>query len=215
MIVTCPDGHASTTEDYCDQCGIRIAPAPAAGSPAGQETELLPPLTAVASRPAVEFEPCPDCGAPRMEGDQFCEDCGHDYSPGSALPSAQRRAPRACWTAVVTADSQRFEGLAPDGMEFPKDFVPFTIPLEEAEVHLGRTEIRGDPAVSRLHVRLCRQPDGAYALIDEGSSNGTILNDDASPIRPHMLVPLKAGDRVRIGAWTTLTLMAPGDADGA
>jgi hypothetical protein len=215
MTATCPDGHVSSTEDYCDRCGIRMAPAPSAGPPAGQETELLPALTAVAARPAVDLEPCPDCGAPRMEGDQFCEDCGHDYSLASAVPSGEAHASSACWTAVVTADSERFEDLAPDGMEFPKDFVPFTIPLEQAEVRLGRAEIGGDPAVSRLHVRFCRQPDGAYALVDEGSSNGTILNDDSSPITPHVVVPLKAGDRVRIGAWTILTLMAPDGADNA
>jgi hypothetical protein len=200
----CPDGHLSATEDYCDQCGVPIA-----APPAGQETEILPALTAVASRPAVELEPCPDCGATRMEGDRFCEDCGHDYSVEGVGSAPEQPTPVACWTAVVTADPKRFERLAPDGIDLPDDFAQFTIRLEADEVTLGRTEIGGDPAVSRLHARLVRQPDGTYVLSDQGSSNGTTLNDDPSPITPHVPVPLKAGDRVQIGAWTTLTLVAP------
>ena len=53
---------------------------------------------------------------------------------------------------------------------------------------------------------LLRQDDGSYAVIDPGSSNGTTLNDDPTPIAPNTLVPLASGDRIHLGAWTTITI---------
>ena len=39
MTATCPNGHVSTTDDYCDQCGVPISPAPA---PATSEMSVAP-----------------------------------------------------------------------------------------------------------------------------------------------------------------------------
>src|SRR5262249_8727034 len=111
--------------------------------------------------------------------------------------------------AVVSADHERFEQVAPDGIQFPEDFAPLTILLDKAEVPVGRTEVGGDPGVSRRHALLVRRPEGTYSVVDAGSANGTVVNDELPPIPPHVPVPLDAGDRVRIGAWTTLTLVPP------
>jgi hypothetical protein len=210
MTAICPDGHVSATDDYCDQCGAPIGAA-RGGPAAGQETELLPALTSVAARAPVDLDPCPDCGATRAEADRFCEDCGHDFS-GNGVPS-EPAADASCWRVVVTAERERFDRYKAGGVEFPTDFTPLTIALEEPEVALGRNEVGGDPAVSRAHVRFVRRPGGTYDVIDGGSSNGTLLNDDPSPIAPHVPVPLGAGDRVQIGAWTTLRLLPPNDVD--
>ena len=51
-----------------------------------------------------------------------------------------------------------------------------------------------------------RQVDGSYAVVDLDSTNGTTVNDDPKPIDAHVPVPLAEGDRVRLGAWTTVTL---------
>jgi len=51
-----------------------------------------------------------------------------------------------------------------------------------------------------------RQADGSYAIVDRGSTNGTWINDDADPIAANIPMVLGAGDRVHLGAWTTITL---------
>ena len=208
MTAICPEGHVSTTDDYCDQCGARIGAA-RARSAAGQETELLPALTSVAVRTRVDLEPCPHCGAARAEADRFCEDCGHDFSgrDGASEPDAHA----GFWTVVVTVDHERFERAVLDGIDPPADFAPPTILLKEAEVKLGRIEVGGDPAVSRTHLVLVRQSDGTYAVVDDGSANGTVVNESPSPIPPRIPVRLGPGHRVQIGAWTTLTLLPPSD----
>jgi hypothetical protein len=53
---------------------------------------------------------------------------------------------------------------------------------------------------------LVAQPDGTWAVVDLDSSNGTYLNDSPDPIKPHEPVPVGDGDKVHVGAWTTLTL---------
>lgn len=95
-MATCPAGHESASDDYCDECGIRIGAAPTLaapeagggpragsggdsrpGSPAGEGT-----LAAV----SIPAETCPRCSAPR-DG-HFCEECGWNFVDGTgpALP---------------------------------------------------------------------------------------------------------------------------------
>jgi hypothetical protein len=38
--------------------------------------------------------------------------------------------------------------------------------------------------------------------------NGTTLNDDPTPVGTEAPVSLADGDRIRLGAWTTITLRA-------
>jgi hypothetical protein len=72
VTVTCPAGHESATDDYCDVCGVSLAPAagapPAAASPAGSATP--------------GGRACANCGAPHEPGDVFCEVCGLDFATG-------------------------------------------------------------------------------------------------------------------------------------
>lgn len=75
MSVVCPQGHTSESEDYCDTCGAPIesaAPAPAAPSPADPASG--------SSEPTV----CPHCGSPAAPGALFCENCGYDFTTGTA-----------------------------------------------------------------------------------------------------------------------------------
>ncbi|SMH30045.1 Double zinc ribbon [Rathayibacter oskolensis] len=80
MSFRCPEGHTSTSGDYCDVCGAPIGaaqtPAPVASSPAA-------PTTAIPTGPAV----CPNCSYPNEAGALFCENCGYDFTTGS-LPEA-------------------------------------------------------------------------------------------------------------------------------
>ncbi|GAB2457939.1 FHA domain-containing protein [Streptomyces incanus] len=63
-----------------------------------------------------------------------------------------------------------------------------------------------DPGVSHQHAVLVQQPDGSWAVVDQNSTNGTTVNGSEEPIQPFVPVPLQDGDRVHVGAWTTITL---------
>lgn len=53
---------------------------------------------------------------------------------------------------------------------------------------------------------LVQQPDGSWAVVDQNSTNGTTVNGGEEPIQPFVPVPLQDGDRVHVGAWTTITV---------
>ena len=71
------------------------------------------------------------------------------------------------------------------------------IPLDDLEHILGRgTEADvwvEDPAISRLHARFARRPDGRFYVEDLGSTNGTFVAGQRIDGRAE----LKNGDRVR------------------
>jgi pSer/pThr/pTyr-binding forkhead associated (FHA) protein len=48
-----------------------------------------------------------------------------------------------------------------------------------------------------------------WLLSDLGSTNGTYLNDEPNPLSAGQTRPLKDGDEVHVGAWTTITVHAP------
>ncbi|QFZ20002.1 FHA domain-containing protein [Saccharothrix syringae] len=210
-MVRCPAGHGSTTEDFCDVCGAPIsgeaAPAAAApGVPPG-----VPPEGA-----------CAACGAARVG--RFCEECGHD----SLRPATPVAAP-VTWHVTVAADRAHFDRVVvaaggPDaaGVEFPRFCPERRFELGAVEVSIGRrSRSRGtfpgidlvgppeDPGVSHHHALLVPS-DGGWAVVDLGSTNGTTVNDATEPLRPHQPHPLVPGDRVHVGAWTTVTLHSSG-----
>ena len=90
-MATCPSGHDSASDDFCDVCGVLIGAAPelafdgAGGGPGTSGTAVpdgapAPGLTA-GGPPA---EPCPQCGVTRAG--QFCESCGYDFTAAWAAP---------------------------------------------------------------------------------------------------------------------------------
>jgi hypothetical protein len=208
MTVTCPHGHESQTEDYCDQCGAPLAGAVRVGEP----TAELDVVEEADTSPAARRPPCPVCGAPRSGDDRYCEACGFDFR---APPE-----PAATWEAAVQADRSQFERLAVTGLAFPADRVEQRFPLDAATVRIGRSRGQSseqtpdidlvgpleDPGISRLHAALERQPDGSYAVRDLGSTNGTTLNEDPDGVGTEVAVSLAEGDRLRLGAWTTIVL---------
>jgi pSer/pThr/pTyr-binding forkhead associated (FHA) protein len=76
---------------------------------------------------------------------------------------------------------------------------------EAPDIDLGSSP--EDPGVSHQHAVLVQQPDGGWAVVDQDSTNGTTVNGGAEPIQPFVPVPLRPGDRVHVGAWTTITLL--------
>lgn len=83
-MATCPSGHESASEDFCDVCGYLMSAASSLGQPAVERPVIGTP-------PA---ETCPRCGTPRFG--QFCEACGHDFAaarPNAAQPVPSRPVP--------------------------------------------------------------------------------------------------------------------------
>jgi len=204
---TCVEGHTSKAADYCDVCGAPI------GSPAAQPD----------SSPPVEAKACPACGMP-VSG-RFCEACGHD----SALPepSAAAAPPVGAqpigWTAVVNADREFYERVlaqgGPDTVEFPQFFPPRRIALQGDTTLIGRSNPKqgvepeidlgihpADRGVSTQHAVL-RIRDSGLTVTDLGSTNGTSLNGSNDRLAEGEETPLADGDRIHIGAWTTITIV--------
>ena len=235
-MATCPQGHTSSDEEFCDVCGREIGGAGgspvAVDAPPAAEPEL-PPASAI----------CQVCGT-ALAG-RFCEACGHDSlaavpTPAPSRPAqpvtesavpevppvpADRMPETATWTATVTADHAYFDSVmavdGPDasGIDFPQYCPDRHFPLAGKEISVGRqSRSRGilpdidllgppeDPGVSHLHALLLTQPDGSWSIVDLDSANGTLVNDEPDPLRPNMPRPLADGDRVYIGAWTRITL---------
>jgi pSer/pThr/pTyr-binding forkhead associated (FHA) protein len=48
-----------------------------------------------------------------------------------------------------------------------------------------------------------------WLVSDLGSTNGTYINDEPHPLTAGQSRSLTDGDRVHVGAWTTITLHAP------
>lgn len=202
---TCPEGHATDATDYCSVCGSPVVP------PA---TEPHPAHAAATS--------CPACGS-SMSG-RFCESCGHD----SALPEARKKeaAQSAAgtsveWTAVVTADKEYYKRViargGPDTVDFPEVFPQRRILLQDSTL-IGRTNRRQgiepgidlginpiDRGVSTQHAVL-QIRDSGLTITDLGSTNGTSLNDSDDLLGNGVETTLSDGDRVHVGAWTTITV---------
>jgi hypothetical protein len=209
---TCPKGHESTEADFCDECGAKIGgagPAAVPSAPAAPATGDL----------------CPNCGTPRAGASRFCEDCGFDHTTGkvptlTAPVPAPSRTPVGGWTATVRADRKYFEENAIEGVEFPADAGERLITLPSPQARIGRRSAsKGtnpeidladtDPGTSHSHALLTLSVDGTWLVSDLGSTNGTYLNDEQTPLSAGQTRTLKDGDEVHVGAWTTITLHAP------
>jgi pSer/pThr/pTyr-binding forkhead associated (FHA) protein len=106
------------------------------------------------------------------------------------------------------------------GLYFPSYSPELRLPLSGDQLTIGRrrhstgespdldhSRAPEDPGVSHKHAVLVRQPDGTWSVVDQDSTNGTTLNDADDPLDPYVPVPLKDGDRVHVGAWTTITIV--------
>jgi pSer/pThr/pTyr-binding forkhead associated (FHA) protein len=159
-MATCPSGHESASDDFCDVCGIRIAAGPlAAGLTAGAQGMTVSEQ-AVPAAEAPPAEPCPRCGTERAG--QFCENCGYNFAAtGTAPPSPPPSPPpppppspppsppdppdpAATWTAVVIADRDYYDRMraASDSGAAEIGFPPYCperrFRLVGAEVRIGR-----------------------------------------------------------------------------
>jgi predicted component of type VI protein secretion system len=64
-----------------------------------------------------------------------------------------------------------------------------------------------DAGVSRAHAMIHVAADG-LSITDLGSTNGTSLNGSDDLIPAKVAVPLRSGDRIHLGGWTTIKVSA-------
>ena len=205
---TCVEGHASVAEDYCDVCGSPL------GTPAASPTPA----------PAAGLKECPACKAP-VSG-RFCESCGHDSAlpePATSGSPPPLQPAGVVWTVVVAADREFYERVlargGPDTVEFPAYFPERRITLQSNTALIGRhnrdqgvqPEIDlgihpADRGVSSQHAVL-RIHDSGLTVTDIGSTNGTTVNDSDDLLENGEETPLADGDRIHVGAWTTITVV--------
>lgn len=215
-MLTCPAGHDSAATDYCDVCGLLMGAAQ---------------ISSPAPEPA--GTPCPACGEPQTG--RFCEGCSYDFVAGAPAVTVVATtasdpgtptvvplsAPESVWTAIVSADRDYFDSMRSedDDVEFPAYCPDRVFALHGAQLRVGRysaskgidpeIDLTGppqDPGVSHLHVLFVAPPGNGWSILDLGSTNGTRLNAAADPIPRGEAVPVRSGDRIHLGAWTTLTL---------
>jgi serine/threonine protein kinase len=142
-------------------------------------------------------------------------------SPPPGSPS--RPAAAGTWTAVVGADRAYYDSVqAVSDQDAASIVFPAFVPerrflLSGTEVRIGRRSVSRriepeidltgpptDPGVSRLHAVLIAGPDRNWSVVDAGSPNGIVVNGKDVP--PGETVPLRAGDRIYLGAWTVITI---------
>jgi hypothetical protein len=143
----------------------------------------------------------------------------------SGGPGEYRAPGSAPWTAVVAADRAYYDRViamgGPDAaaIQFPGYCPERRFRLQGQQMRIGRRSVsRGlepeidltgpplDPGVSHLHAILVAEPNGGWSVVDPGSENGTMVN--GGQITTNVRVPLGDGDRISIGAWTVLTVVA-------
>jgi predicted ATPase/class 3 adenylate cyclase len=123
------------------------------------------------------------------------------------------------WEVVVEADRDHYDRVELETAEaFPPGVPLRRFPLTGEVVRIGRRwgsggpvpeiDLSGhpqDPGISREHALLIRQDD-SWAIVDDKSTNGVFLNDSVERLPQAKVIRLSDGDRLRLGAWTAVTI---------
>ncbi|MFE5668337.1 FHA domain-containing protein [Streptomyces niveus] len=187
---------------------------PAPPQQTGGDDWVLPPPSQ-ASAPPPQFQQGPP---PQQHQHDPMQQQQHQPPPHQYQPPGN-------WTAVVAPDRDYFmammqrSGPEATGLNLPAYSPEQHLPMTGNQITIGRRRHSTgespdvdlsvppeDPGVSHQHAVLVQQPDGGWAVVDQNSTNGTTLNGAEDPIQPYVPVPLKDGDRVHVGAWTTITI---------
>jgi len=233
---TCPNGHPSTSSDYCDTCGAPMGESP---TPDVNIASSASP----AATPSETGTPCPNCALVNIPDALFCEGCGYDFTtgtmprqttptnsldlgaatasptvPDSAAPSV---APAVAveWVAEVWVDPDWYAEQHSDE-PCPSPGLPVIVPLQSRSLLIGRTsrsrnihpeiECSADIGVSRRQAQLTT--DGQRWWVEDlQSANGTYVGA-ASAALPTDALPtgqrreLAPDDHIYIGAWTCIVV---------
>lgn len=160
---TCPAGHTSGADDYCDVCGTRMTGAatgtqPSAAAPAAAPAPAPAPARAPGSGAGGGGERCPDCSTPRTG--RFCEDCGYDFAigvartppPGLTLPGPDHGRGAGEPATGAAPQTASMPSRPPDPVTGPmrtRPPDPVTGPVRTAPERTGTPAPRADPGRRR------------------------------------------------------------------
>jgi FHA domain len=229
---SCPAGHDSTSADFCDVCGLAMGGAAPTAAPTAVTAPELPAEVCPECGEPRTGRFCEGCSYDFVAGaSKTPVVTQQSHAMPDPVPVGQVTVTGNGWSAVVTADRGYFDAVRQqDGPDVPAITFPAYCPdrhftLTGEQIRIGRlSRSRGlvpeidltgppqDPGVSHLHAVLLAQDDGGWAVVDPGSTNGTTLNDNLDPIANDVAVPVRDGDRIHVGAWTTITLRGPNTA---
>jgi hypothetical protein len=161
-----------------------------------------------------ETRECPACGHSCFADEQYCEACGAEMEA-----SRPTREETGCWEVVVLSDRAYFEMNDAGDVQFPPAPVEKVFSLQSGRATIGRFSASSgvrpdldlsfsptDRGISHRHAELALRPDGTCSITDCGSSNGTYMNDRPERLPPGNEVAIAGGDRIHIGAWTTIVV---------
>jgi hypothetical protein len=187
--LSCPDcGVKVQPEDLiCFRCGANLPHSP------GPDDDVLTPTI------SQRFI------APGSEPGSFCPNCGADVSDAADVVCST------CGTPLPTGRRRRISPVV----------MRITFPTGNVDIPAGTSVMLGrDPAeslvaaafarfdnVSRRHATVQVDDSGHATIRDEGSTNGTYVNDDR--VLPGTEVRLVDGDRVRLAADVTGNVSLP------
>ncbi|WP_322975157.1 FHA domain-containing protein [Peterkaempfera bronchialis] len=222
-LAACPICRTPQTGRYCEECGYDYD----LSSPSLRQRPADPPQQQTYGyQPDYSFQqPAGYPPDPGISTDPQSVYSGYD-TDFRLTPPAPEPPARTNWVAVVSADRDYFaemmarSGPEAQGLYFPPYCPERRIPMTgRGQLRIGRrSHHRGtvpeidlsvppeDPGASHQHALLQEQPDGNWIVVDQDSTNGTTVNGSPDPISPHTSVPLQDGDRIHVGAWTTITI---------
>ncbi|MFJ8599559.1 FHA domain-containing protein [Streptomyces shenzhenensis] len=197
---------------------------PPAGGPSfggGNDWVISPPSSP--GPPGPPAPPGPGAGGQGGYGYGYPQPGSPQVPPGPGFPQAPQQP--ATWLATIGPDRDYFlammqrSGPEAAGLNLPAYSPEQQRALTGNQITIGRRRHSTgdtpdidlsvppeDPGVSHQHAVLVQQPDGSWAVVDQNSTNGTTVNGSEDPIQPFVPVPLQDGDRVHVGAWTTITV---------
>ncbi|GAA2089424.1 hypothetical protein GCM10009801_53730 [Streptomyces albiaxialis] len=203
-------------------------PPPGQGAQPSGDWVLSPPPGGQQGYPGAPPSPHQDYGqqGPGQQGPPPFPQQQHQQppQPDYGQPDYGQQGPGS-WVAVIAPDREYFTAMmgrsGPEAaaLNLPAYSPEQQLPLTGNQITIGRRRASTgeapdidlarqpeDPGVSHQHAVLVQQPDGSWSVVDQDSTNGTTINGAEDPIQPFVPVPLKEGDRVHVGAWTTITL---------
>jgi len=212
---SCPKCGTARAGRFCEVCGHDFVLG--AAEPETPETPPPPPEATGGADGVPVLEAAAEGGPPPVVA------VGDAGALAAELP--KRSAQVTGWRVVASADREhhaRMQAAAiPEAPPIPfPAFVPERrFALRTGQMLIGRRrpsrgiepdiDLTGPPedaAVSHAHALLVAGEDGTWSVVDLDSANGTYLNGANESIEPHVPVPLHDGDRIHVGAWTTLTV---------
>ncbi|WKV73914.1 FHA domain-containing protein [Streptomyces sp. PCS3-D2] len=212
------------TQDHFDYQGSRPSRVNRPAEPLHREDDWL--LQPPAHEPPPAYQQAPQPQYQQQPPPQHQREYQQEYRQQPQSPAYQPLPSQSgSWTATIGPDRSYFmammqrSGPEATGLNLPAYSPEQHLPLSGGQITIGRRRASTgespdidlsvppeDPGVSHQHAVLVQQPDRSWAVVDQNSTNGTTINGGEDPIQPYVPVPLADGDRVHVGAWTTITI---------